>query len=160
MGVWEPLALSSSCFKETLGPKKGGNVDQDIRGRGLVLGKVTSLKDLMIFYLEELLRPMEVRAILESRNNEEGEDWCGFTAVCRTNSSGGKPQGEDFIPALGRRAQDVREWALRPGRAVKGILVVSGSKGGDTLRPLQLQVLGLIHTSSTSFGLVGRGSAF
>lgn len=32
--------------------KKGGNVDQDIR-QGLVFGKVTSLKDLMMFYLEE-----------------------------------------------------------------------------------------------------------
>lgn len=84
--------------------QKGGNVDQDIRGRGLVLGKVTSLKDLMIFYLEELLRPTEVRAILGSRNSEEGEDCGGFTAVCRTNNNGGKPQGEDFISALGRRA--------------------------------------------------------
>lgn len=43
--------------------QKGGNVDQDIRGRGLVLGKIASLKDLMMFYLEEFLRHMEVRAI-------------------------------------------------------------------------------------------------
>ena len=52
--MWEAFAFSSLCFKETLGLKKGGNVDQDIRGRGLVLRKITSPKDLMIFYLEEI----------------------------------------------------------------------------------------------------------
>lgn len=35
---------------------KGGNVDQEIRGRSLVLAGVTSFKGPMIFYLEESFR--------------------------------------------------------------------------------------------------------
>lgn len=66
---WFHGAVGASCFVKFLlqrnsGAKKGGNVDQGIKGGGLVFGKITSLEDLMMFYLKELLRQKEVRAVL------------------------------------------------------------------------------------------------